>query len=127
LWASILYLNHCPSSPTIVFDQALSPDGQSWVPPKPRRGWSLEATPNQYVVFRGNLLHGVVADEAAASADGPGPTQPHSPLRLTLLVNYWDRRPMPPNCRDYDGSIYPAILNERVDTPAPPVLRRPAA
>jgi hypothetical protein len=43
------------------------------------------------------------------------------------LVNYWDRRPMPPNCRDYDGSIYAAILNERVDTPAPPVLRRPAA
>jgi hypothetical protein len=27
-------------------------------------------------------------------------------MRLTLLVNYWDRRPMPPICFDYDGAIY---------------------
>jgi hypothetical protein len=47
-----------------------------------------------------------------------GPAPESSELRLTLLINYWDRRPMPPNCRDYDGTIYPAILNERSDAPA---------
>jgi hypothetical protein len=67
------------------------------------------------------LRHGVVANEtrakAAESVDGPRPTPENSELRLTLLINYWDRRPMPPNCRDYDGTIYSAILNERIDMP----------
>jgi len=122
LWSSILYLNRFPSSPTIVLDQVLSPDGHSWIPPKPKHGSSLEPIPNHYVVFRGDLRHGVVADEtrakAAESVDRSGPTPECSELRLTLLINYWDRRPMPPNCRDYDGTIYPAIFNERLDVPA---------
>jgi hypothetical protein len=119
LWSSILYLNRFPSSPTIVLDQVWSPDGNSWIPPKPKHGRYLEPIPNDYVVFRGDLRHGVVANEASAKAaapvDGTGPTPEYSELRLTLLINYWHRRPMPPNCRDYDGTIYSAILNERVD------------
>src|SRR6266404_4224803 len=122
LWSSILYLNRFPSSPTIVLDQVLSSDGHSWIPPKPKHGSSLEPIPNHYVVFRGDLRHGVVADEtrakAAESVDRSGPIPECSELRLTLLINYWDRRPMPPNCRDYDGAIYPAIFNERLDVPA---------
>jgi hypothetical protein len=110
LWSSILYLNRFPSSPTIVYDQILAPDGESWIPPRPKAGRSLEAVPNHYVVFRGDLRHGVVANGAAqkpgrrSTGSGKSPT-----LRLTLLINYWDRRPAPPNCRDYDGSIYPSI------------------
>ena len=37
-------------------------------------------------------------------------------LRLTLLVNYWDRRPLPPVCRDYDGTIYAALCNAKAES-----------
>jgi hypothetical protein len=113
LWASILYLNRFPSSPTVIFDQVLSPDGKSWIPPKVDSGVSLDAVPNHYVVFRGDLRHGVVASGSAQEAASQiGETGRPPDLRLTLLVNYWDRRPAPPNCRDYDGTIYPSIQHE---------------
>jgi|SRR2546423_355173 len=113
LWSSILYLNHFADTPTVIYDQVLSPDGNSWIPPQPEAGRELDAIPNHYVTFVGNLRHGVVAKQPAQSSSAPVTQASDSPdLRLTLLVNYWDRRPMPPNCRDYDGSIYPAIYNE---------------
>jgi hypothetical protein len=119
LWSSILYLNRFPSSPTVVLDQVLSPDGQSWVPPHAESGRSLDAIPNHYVVFRGDLRHGVVANRAAqGTASQTGQTEKPPELRLTLLVNYWDRRPAAPNCRDYDGTIYPSIQHEGVSTVA---------
>jgi hypothetical protein len=126
LWSSILYLNRFPSSPTIVLDQVLSPDGKSWIPPEVKSCTSLEAVPNHYAVFRGDLRHGVVPN-GADSKDGSKKTHEASDIRLTLLVNYWDRRPAPPNCRDYDGSIYPAILTEALSMAAKPPRRRPAA
>src|SRR5437879_4378303 len=43
LWSSILYLNRFPSSPTIVYDQVLSPDGKSWVTHEPKFGKTLDA------------------------------------------------------------------------------------
>ncbi len=110
LWSSILYLNRFPSSPTLVYDQVLSPDGKSWVPPEPKFGKTLDAVPNHYATFRGDLRHGVVANGAAQKPAGRSRKTKKSPeLRLTLLVNYWDRRPMPPNCRDYDGTVYSAL------------------
>src|SRR5437867_4093488 len=36
-------------------------------------------------------------------------TEKSPELRMTLLVNYWDRRPIPPNCRDYDGTVYNSL------------------
>jgi hypothetical protein len=113
LWSSILYLNRFPLSPTIVLDQVLSSDGKSWIPAKAECGQTLDAIPNHYVVFRGDLRHGVVArDEARATDEHAKEAANSQELRLTLLINYWDRRPAPPNCRDYDGNIYPAIQNE---------------
>ena len=112
LWSSILYLNRFPSTPTIVLDQVLGPGGKSWVPPKAKSGMSLDAVPNHYAVFRGDLRHGVVANGAPQKPPGRSRKTKKSPeLRLTLLVNYWDRRPMPPNCRDYDGTVYRALQN----------------
>jgi hypothetical protein len=112
LWSSILYLNRFPSTPTIVLDQVLGPDGKSWVPPEAKSGTSLDAVPNEYAVFRGDLRHGVVANGAPKKPRGRSRKTEKSPeLRLTLLVNYWDRRPMPPNCRDYDGTVYQALQN----------------
>jgi hypothetical protein len=115
MWSSILYLNRFPSSPTVVLDQVLSPDGKSWIPPEADSGRSLDAVPNHYAAFRGDLRHGVVANGVGKKPAGGSRNRDKSAeLRLTLLVNYWDRRPMPPNCRDYDGTIYPAIRNESV-------------
>jgi len=110
MWSSILYLNRFPSSPTVVLDQVLSPDGKSWIPPETNSGRSLDAVPNHYVAFRGDLRHGVVANGAGEESAAAS-----MKLRLTLLVNYWDRRPSPPNCRDYDGTVYEAIQNESVN------------
>ena len=112
LWASILYLNRFPSSPTVVLDQVPSRDHQSLVPPQARYGRTIDPVPNHYVVYRGNLYHGVVAN---GNGDGHKPstrsTKIKNPpeLRLTLLINYWDRRPLPPVCRDYDGTVYSAL------------------
>src|SRR5213593_3486633 len=110
LWSSILYLNRFPSSPTVVLDQVLSPDGKSWIPPQAKSARTFDAIPNQYVVFRGDLRHGVVANGASDTADRHSSERGDaSGLRLTLLINYWDRRPVPPNCRDYDGTIYSSL------------------
>jgi hypothetical protein len=115
LWSSILYLNRFPSSPTVVLDQVLSPDGQSWIPPQAESDRSLDAIPNHYVVFRGDLRHGVISNGAAQGTASQITQMEKQPeLRLTLLVNYWDRRPAPPNCRDYDGTIYRSIQHEGV-------------
>lgn len=115
-WSSILYLNRFPSSPTIVLDQVLSPDGKSWMPPKPECGRTLDATPNHYVVFRGDLRHGVAAQGIEQPENGrTAGLKKRDELRLTLLANFWDRRPAPPNCRDYDGSIYPASKTKEAE------------
>ncbi len=111
LLGSILYLNSYPSSPTIVVDQVPGPDGKSKVPSQPRLTTSIAAFSNNYAVFPGNLLHGVVPDPAVLEADKKSESRP-SELRLTLLVNYWHRRPSPPICGEYDGSVYSALQDK---------------
>src|SRR5262249_21387730 len=86
-----------PSSPTVVLDQVLAEDGKSLLPPKGARSKIVEPAPNCYLVYPGELHHGVVTR--------PAPDMPQG-LRLSLVVNYWDRRPMPPVCRHDHGSIY---------------------
>jgi hypothetical protein len=110
LWSSILYLNRYPSSPTVILDQVLDRGCGALVPAVARNGKAVDPLPNQYVVYRGDLHHGVVASGAAIESAGQSrnAVQP-SEMRLTLLVNYWDRRPLPPVCRDYDGTVYGAL------------------
>lgn len=110
LWSSILYLNRFPSSPTVILDQVLGEDRKSLVPPVATSGKAVPPVPNQYVVYPGNLYHGVLANQAAqARAARAGKAEGACGLRLTLLINFWDRRPLPPICRDYDGSVYGAL------------------
>lgn len=112
VWSSVLYLNRVSSSPTLILDQVLGPDGQSLVPPEATFGRMIDAVPNDYVIFRGNLRHGVVVRPARRkSTNRIAARRKPRDLRLTLLVNYWEQRPMPPICRDYDGSIYGPLGN----------------
>jgi len=114
LWSSILYLNRFPSSPTVILDQVPGPDKKSLVPPVAKYGKSVPPVPNQYVVYPGNLYHGVLATPANGKRAGPSSETGKPPgLRLTLLINYWDRRPLPPTCRDYDGTVYGALRTTR--------------
>ena len=107
LRGSVLYLNRFPGAPTVILDQIPGPDGESRVPEKARIRQAVDAVPNRYVVFPGNLRHGVVPDRESKlpAVDDE--------FRLTFLVNYWDRRPLPPICFDYDGTIYPSLCDRK--------------
>jgi len=114
LWSSILYLNRFPSSPTVILEQILDRDRKSLLPPVALSGKAVPPVPNQYVVYPGNLYHGVLARPAAGRrARQTGETGHPPELRLTLLINFWDRRPLPPTCRDYDGTVYRALRTIR--------------
>ncbi len=106
LYASILYLNSFPSSPTVILGQTPGSD-----PKKPAYRESVEAVANRYAVFRGNLLHGVVPDADSVNGRDGSEHRPEE-VRLSLLVNYWHVRPMPPICVDYDGSVYGRLLTK---------------
>ena len=107
LWSSILYLNRFPTSPTVVLDQILGPDQKTLVPLIAKSGKAISPTPNQYVVYRGNLYHGVISDPGLCKRPSSITAEKKSDeMRLTLLINYWHRRPLPPVCRDYDGTVY---------------------
>ncbi len=110
LFSSVLYLNDFPFSPTVIVDQVLAPDGKTKIPEEPEFGKSIEAVANHYVVFPGNLRHGVVPDPETLKRDRKHEQRRKSDeLRLTLLVNYWHRRPLAPICCDYDGTIYASL------------------
>ncbi len=103
LYGSILYLNTFPGSPTIFLGQVAGPDGKTKIPEKPRFREAVHAVRNHYVVFAGGLRHGVKPDVDSSDVEHAGK---RDEVRLTLLVNYWHRRPSSPICTDYDGSTY---------------------
>ncbi|NKB51077.1 MAG: hypothetical protein GKR97_02435 [Rhizobiaceae bacterium] len=114
---SVYYLNDFPSSPTIITDQVPGPDGKSKSPTIAHLTTAAAAHSNNYVVFPGDRLHGVIPDSTKLH---PGMKEGEEPseLRLTLLVNYWHCRPSEPICQDYDGSIYRALQNSAVNVAA---------
>jgi hypothetical protein len=95
-YSSILYLTD-NGGPTLVLDQ-YSPNGNGYSPRVPHQGEISYPTHNKYVVFNGDLLHGVL----------PGDHNRYSGVhnqRTTFLVNYWNDAPEEPNCKhsiDYD-------------------------
>ncbi len=112
LLGSVLYLNDYPSSPTVIVDQVPGKDGKSKIPENPTRSAAVPAIANNYVTFQGNLRHGVIPDEGVIEREGLSSDQRKAhERRLTLLVNFWHRRPLAPICNDYDGSVYPSLTN----------------
>ena len=111
IFGSILYLNTFPGSPTVILGQVPGDNPRTKVPEKPVYKKAVDAVSNRYVVFRGDLRHGVVPDQDAAAGSKGGTDEPDG-LRLSLLVNYWRLRPMPPICRDFDGQIYRRLATD---------------
>lgn len=107
LYASILYLNSFPSSPTVILGQVAGADGKTRIPKKPEFRQAVPAVSNRYVVFSGGLRHGVVPDSRSLDSEQTGENSVLPEVaRLSLLVNYWHRRPSRPICSDYDGNVY---------------------
>ena len=107
---SVYYLNDYPSAPTVLTDQVPSEDGKSKYPRQPGMTTAVAAHANNYVVFPGNRLHGVIPDTSKAH-EGREAGEAVSHKRLTLLVNFWHCRPSAPICRDYDGTVYSALCD----------------
>lgn len=107
---SVYYLNDYPSAPTVLTDQVPDEDGKTKIPAEPGMTTAVAAHANNYVVFPGNRLHGVIPDTSKAHA-GLEAGEPVADKRLTLLVNFWHCRPSAPICRDYDGSVYQALCD----------------
>ncbi len=119
LHSSVLYLNEFPNSPTVILDQVLAADGKTRVPEKAEFGKSIDAVANHYVLFPGTLRHGVIPGWGNTEASNATKSKSDE-LRLTLLVNYWHRRPLAPICTDYDGTVYSKLRTEfleRAETP----------
>jgi hypothetical protein len=90
LASSVLFFNSVRGGQLAVTDQRPDDRGD----PRPARPRALEAVKpraNRYAVFAGDRYHGVL------DANGEMPTRalagPRGRLRITLVVNFWRRRP----------------------------------
>ena len=88
--SSVFFFNAVRGGQLAITDQKPGPRGE----PRPAQASELIAVApkrNRYTVFQGDLFHGVL------DANGRAPSKtiagPAGRLRLTLVVNYWERRP----------------------------------
>lgn len=84
LLSSVLFFNRVRGGQLAVTDQTRSQ-------PSATRLETVKPRPNRYAVFRGDLFHGVL-DARGRTPRGPLPG-PRGRLRITLVINYWRRRP----------------------------------
>ena len=82
--SSVFFFNSVRGGHLAVFNQR--PNGRAAT-----RLQSVKPRRNRYAVFAGDLLHGVVPP-AASRRQTPGSSAPRR-MRITLVVNYWERRP----------------------------------
>ncbi len=82
-YASVLFLNAVPYGELVVTDQVLTQHGI--MPRQPRTMCFIPPSRNLYAVFPGHLYHGVIGRMWRPLT--------HPMLRVSMAVNYWDRRP----------------------------------
>jgi hypothetical protein len=88
--SSVLFFNRVRGGHLAITDQRPGPRGE----PRPRIAGALRTVapePNRYVVFDGRLFHGVL--DAKGKTPGRRLAGPRGRLRVTLVVNFWARRP----------------------------------
>lgn len=83
-WSSVFFFNAVRGGHLAVTDA--TPGGG-----EARRLEAVKPRRNRYALFRGNLLHGVL-DARGRTPSRPLPG-PRGRLRVTLVVNFWGRRP----------------------------------
>jgi hypothetical protein len=85
-------------------------DLEALVPPRANQGYLVYPQPNQYVMFRGNLLHGVINGNVHTDVRNSRNRNAEPEWRVTLLVNFWKRhKPLAPACIEPKvSSIYAA-------------------
>jgi len=82
--SSVLFFNRVRGGQLAVTDQV--PGGR-----EARRLETVAPRRNRYAVFRGDLLHGIL--DARGRTPGRRVAGPPGRMRVTLVVNFWDRRP----------------------------------
>jgi len=82
--SSVFFFNAVRGGQLAVTDQR--PDGRA-----ARRLSAVSPRRNRYAIFAGDLLHGVL--DARGQSPGRPLPGPRGRLRVTLVVNYWERRP----------------------------------
>ncbi len=103
--SSVFFFNSVRGGQLAITDQRPGPRGE----PRPAQARELLAIApkrNPYAIFPGDLFHGVLDARGRA----PGKAVPGAPgrMRLTLVINYWERRPtgVP---RWSESRAYPAL------------------
>jgi hypothetical protein len=84
LWSSVFFFNSVRGGHLAVTDQR---PGQT----EATRLETVKPRRNRYAIFAGDLLHGVL--DARGRTPGRRLPGPRGRLRVTLVVNYWSRRP----------------------------------
>ena len=88
--STVLFFNRVRGGQLAITDQRADKRGD----PRPARASAMEAVApraNRYAIFDGDRLHGVL-DARGRIPEGKLPGPPGR-LRLTLVVNFWKRRP----------------------------------
>jgi hypothetical protein len=99
--ASVLFLNAVPYGELVVTDQVLTERGTR--PKQPNEMHFIHPKRNLYAVFPGHLYHGVLGRMWR-------PKQA-TRLRITMAVNFWNRRPRAEYLRDSRDCIAAFGLN----------------
>ena len=107
--SSVFYLDDF-GGPTVVFGQTEPESGAGLTPRLPTSAVASFPHPNQLLVFRGDLFHGVLATTQ------PNPTERS---RFTLLLNWWPERPhgpadLPP-CFAFGQTVEPTNASDISD------------
>ena len=97
--STITYLTS-GASPTVIVNRT-TPDGNGCDPLRPLNAVLTYPRAGRHVIFRGNLVHGVLSALSAGRLPaGQQPQPPRAgPDRITLLANWWPKKPLHPNCQ----------------------------
>ena len=101
--SSVLFLNRCRGGHLVVVDASPNEANPACAPDL-RDADVVRPRPNRFAVFRGDLTHGVL-DANGEVPDGRLETP--TPLRLSLAVNWWRRRPE--GVPEFTGRDYPSL------------------
>jgi hypothetical protein len=89
-FSSVLFLNRVRGGALAVTDEPPCEANPSLAPERLDTLELVAPRPNRFAVFRGDCTHGVLdADNQVPDHRLPGPAR----LRLTIALNWWDRRP----------------------------------